>query len=46
MEVWEETEWGAPLVWKTPHAMRQLSGSEETGDINSGLSLQLCPSCL
>lgn len=30
----EETEWGGPLVWKTPRAKRQLSGSEETGDIN------------
>lgn len=28
---------GAPLVWKTPHAERQLSGSEEM------VSLQLCP---
>lgn len=36
---------GAPLVWKTPRAKRQLCGSEETGDINPGLSL-LFPSCL
>ena len=34
---------GAPLVWKTPHAERQLSGSEEMGDVNSCLPLQLCP---
>lgn len=37
---------GGPLVWKTPRAKRQLSGSEEMGDINPGLSPQLCPSCL
>lgn len=35
---------GGPLEWKTPRAERQLSGSEETGDINPSLSLQLCPS--
>lgn len=46
MEVWEETEWGPPLVWKTPRAKRQLCGSEETGDINPGLSPQLFPSRL
>lgn len=37
---------GGPLVWKTPRAVRQLSGSEEKGDIDPCLSLQLCPSRL
>lgn len=30
---------GAPLVWKTPRAERQLSGSEETGAITPSLPL-------
>lgn len=34
------------MVWKTPRAVRQLSGSEEKGDIDPCLSLQLCPSRL
>lgn len=45
MEVLEETECvcGA-MMWKTPRAERQLSTSEETGDINCSLSPQFCPS--
>lgn len=34
---------GGALVWKTPRAATQLCGSEETGDINPGLSPPALP---
>lgn len=43
---WRKLSGGAPWCGKLHILKSQLSGSEETGDINPSLSLQLCPSLL
>lgn len=43
---WRKLSGGAPWCGKLHILKSQLSGSEETGDINPSLSLRLCPSLL